>query len=107
MDETFSCEMAANYCKCGTQTIRDAIRNGELAAAKIGKGYVIKKARLDSFIKFKEELTAQAVLERNQKCCLNTRMASGISISRQKVEKELDVRLEPKIKNSRKNITIS
>lgn len=105
MDETFSCEMAAKYCNCGTQTIRDAIRNGELAAAKIGKGYVIKKARLDSFIKLKEELTAQAVLERNLKCCLNTRTASGISISKQKVGKELDARLELKIKNSRRNTT--
>lgn len=105
MDETFSCEMAAKYCNCGTQTIRDAIRNGELAAAKIGKGYVIKKARLDSFIKLKEELTAQAVRERNQKCCLNTPTGYGISIFKQAAEKELDARLELKIKNSRRNTT--
>ena len=105
MDETFSCDTAATYCNCGTQTIRDSIRKGELVAAKIGKGYVIKKARLDEFIKIKEELTAQAVLERNQKCYLNTRTASGISISKQKVGKELDARLELKIKNSRRNTT--
>ncbi|WP_100123872.1 excisionase family DNA-binding protein [Snodgrassella alvi] len=108
MEETFTCETAAKYCKCGVQTIRDAIQNGELAAAKIGKGYVIRRARLDEYISNKEELTAQAVRnDRNQTCCLNTPMASGTLISKQKVEKELDARLKPKMKNLRRNTTIN
>jgi hypothetical protein len=85
------------------QTIRDAIQSGELVAAKIGKGYVIREVRFDKYISNKEELTAQAVRnDRNQTCCLSTPMASGISISKQKVTKQLDARLKPKTKNSRR-----
>ncbi|WP_370389069.1 excisionase family DNA-binding protein [Snodgrassella alvi] len=106
MEETFTCETAAVYCKCNAQTIRDAIQRGELRAAKIGRGYVIRRTRLDEYISNKEELTAQAVRnDRNQTCCLSTPMASGILISKQKVEKELDARLKPKMKNLRRNIT--
>ncbi|MBI0182415.1 helix-turn-helix domain-containing protein [Snodgrassella alvi] len=100
MEDTFTCEEAANRCKCKVQTIRDAIKTGELRAAKIGKSYVIRQTNLDIYIRNKEELTAQAVQQhRNRVCYTNTQTAFGISILQQRKAKELDELLKLKTKN--------
>jgi excisionase family DNA binding protein len=46
----FNIYSAAQYCSCKCAAIEQAIHDGELKAIRLGRGYVITREALDSFI---------------------------------------------------------
>jgi len=50
-NEFYTVEQIAELLKVHWQTVLNYIKNGKLKAVKLGKGYRIKKAELDNFIK--------------------------------------------------------
>jgi excisionase family DNA binding protein len=50
----FNIYSAAQYCACKCAAIEQAIHDGELKAIRLGRGYVITRESLDSFIDARE-----------------------------------------------------
>src|SRR6266576_1998566 len=50
----FNIYSAAQYCACKCAAIERAIHDGELKAIRLGRGYVITRESLDSFIDARE-----------------------------------------------------
>jgi excisionase family DNA binding protein len=50
----FNIYSAAQYCSCKCAAIEQAIHDGELKAIRLGRGYVITRESLDSFINARE-----------------------------------------------------
>jgi excisionase family DNA binding protein len=50
----FNIYSAAQYCSCKCAAIEQAIHDGELRAIRLGRGYVITRESLDSFIDARE-----------------------------------------------------
>lgn len=108
---THNTETAAKYLQCEPCTVRTLIKNGELAAAKIGRGYVIRQQVLDEFIAKREQSTAQAVQseqERTSSCpSTNAKMVSTTLTLQHRAVKDLDSRLAQKTKKPPKSCTIN
>lgn len=51
MQDIFTVEEAAKILRCNQQAIRNAIKRGDLKAAKVGKGYRITEAALEDWFK--------------------------------------------------------
>ena len=121
--ETYNVAQAAAYLKCHPETVREMIRSGKLAAAKIGRSYCIRQIHLDALIAEAENQTVQALTRsRSKQQCqtqpkavnqtndsLKNRRAYtnetvlGILTSGQKAAKELDALLAHKTTNKPKN----
>lgn len=107
---THNTETAAKYLQCEPCTVRTLIKNGELAAAKIGRGYVIRQQALDEFIAKREQSTAQAVQsEQERTSCpsTNAKIVSTTLTLQHRAVKDLDSRLAQKTKKPLKNCTIN
>jgi len=121
--ETYNVAQAAAYLKCHPETVREMIRSGKLAAAKIGRSYCIRQIHLDALIAEAENQSVQALARsRSRQQCqtqpkavnqtndsLKNRRAYtnetvlGILTSGQKAAKELDALLAHKTTNKPKN----
>ena len=121
--ETYNVAQAAAYLKCHPETVREMIRSGKLAAAKIGRSYCIRQIHLDALIAEAENQSVQALTRsRSKQQCqtqpkavnqtndsLKNRRAYtnetvlGILTSGQQAAKELDALLAHKTTNKPKN----
>ena len=123
--ETYNVAQAAAYLKCHPETVREMIRSGKLAAAKIGRSYCIRQIHLDALIAEAENQSVQALARsRSKQQCPNQLKAVnqtnlndslknkqaytnetvlGILTSGQKAAKELDALLAHKTTNKPKN----
>ena len=121
--ETYNVAQAATYLKCHPETVREMIRSGKLAAAKIGRSYCIRQIHLDALIAEAENQSVQALTRsRSKQQCqtqpkavnqtndsLKNRRAYtnetvlGILTSGQQAAKELDALLAHKTTNKPKN----
>jgi hypothetical protein len=122
-NQTYNVAQAAAYLKCHPETVREMIRSGKLAAAKIGRSYCIRQIHLDALIAEAENQSVQALTRsRSKQQCqtqpkavnqtndsLKNRRAYtnetvlGILTSGQQAAKELDALLAHKTTNKPKN----
>jgi excisionase family DNA binding protein len=71
----FNIYSAAQYCACKCAAIEQAIHDGELKAIHLGRGYVITRESLDSFIDAREAVEPHippSILARRASRAVNT-----------------------------------
>ena len=111
MPETYTAEEAAAYLKLHPETVRERIRQGKIAAAKIGRRFVIRRSTLDRLLSDSENGGVQASppLNRSTSCPNKTVKSQtdgrrdstcetvlGILTSGRQAAAELDALLAPK-----------
>lgn len=102
--KTYTVTEAAKLAYCHPETLREYIRAGKLVAAKIGRAYCIRQAKLDEFLQSLENDVVQTSLQQRseqqcQKSKVKTRVSTretafGILTSEQAIS-ELDALLAP------------
>lgn len=79
--KTYTVTEAAKLAHCHPETLREYIRAGKLVAAKIGRSYCIRQAKLDEFIQSLENGAVQASLQqRSEQQCQKSKVKTKVSI---------------------------
>ena len=71
---------AAKLAHCHPETLREYIRAGKLVAAKIGRAYCIRQAKLDEFLQSLENDVVQTSLQqRSEQQCQKSKVKTTAS----------------------------